>query len=357
MFHGQVELYNVHELLTGDIHTLLGQEVIALFGQQGILELLPTGGAKGGQWFCRIPDSLRCTLNPLAQRMALAAAGCELRFRLPEGQAAVTLQSSLGPAIAEVWHGPWFDSLHTVGRAPTRIPIAPPADLAGLRRLAAQQGLRYSPDLVRVVLPYDPPVRLIAIEGDVAPPEPGQGPMHRLLMYGSSITHGAAAARPTGTYAMRTAERLGVELINLGFGGGAHLEPQMAAYIAARDDWDLATLEMGINILDIPVDEFAQRVDAFVTTIAAAHPDKPIYCIDVYPCNEELNGGGQAAAFRRVVRAQVARMGLPNVHYVYGPDVLDDLSGLTCDLTHPAPAGMERMAASLARIIGEVAGV
>ena len=170
-------------------------------------------------------------------------------------------------------------------------------------------------------------------------------------MYGSSITHGASAVRPTGTYAMRTAQRLGVDLINLGFGGGAHLEPQMAEYIAARDDWDLATLELGINILDISVAAFAQRVARFVTTIAAAHPDKPIYCIDVYPCNEELHGGDKAIAFREVVRAQVARMAAPNVHHIAGPDVLDDLGGLSQDLTHPAPAGMERMAENLARMI------
>ena len=335
MRYGPVEFYNVHELLSGDSHTLLNDEVLAHFRQQGILHLFPTGGGEGGQWFCRLPDSLRRTLNPLAQMTALAAPGCELRFTLPLGEAAVTLQSALRPTAAEVWFGSWFNGLHVVGREPTRIPIATPLNIATLRALTAQRGLPFSPDLVRVVLPYDPPVRLVAIEGEVAPPEPGQAPARRLLMYGSSITHGAAAARPSGTYAMRTAQRLGVDLINLGFGGGAHLEPQMAAYIAGRDDWDLATLELGINILSISVDEFARRVAHFVTTIAAAHPDKPIFCIDVYPCCEEFQGGGQAIAFREVVRAQVTRMGLPNVRHISGarrarrperPDLRSDAS-------------------------------
>ena len=64
------------------------------------------------------------------------------------------------------------------------------------------------------------------------------------------------------------AQLLGVDLINLGFGGGACLEPEIADYIAGRQDWDFASLELGINLLrQVEPEEFARRVDYFVERI------------------------------------------------------------------------------------------
>ena len=129
MLHGQVELYNVHAPLTGDIHTLLGPRSRRILQQFDIMRLLPTGGTDGGLWLSRLPDELRRTLNPLAQMIALDSAGCELRFNLLGPQAAVTLQSSLGPAVAELWYGGWYAGAHVIGRGPTRIAINAPLDL------------------------------------------------------------------------------------------------------------------------------------------------------------------------------------------------------------------------------------
>ena len=42
----------------------------------------------------------------------------------------------------------------------------------------------------------------------------------------------------------------------------------MADYIAGRDDWDFATLEMGINMIgDFDVEEFRSRVEYFIPKI------------------------------------------------------------------------------------------
>lgn len=56
------------------------------------------------------------------------------------------------------------------------------------------------------------------------------------LAYGSSITNGALAVRPGDLYPARVARTLGVDHFNLGFGGGARLEPEMADWIAGRND-------------------------------------------------------------------------------------------------------------------------
>ena len=314
----------------------------------------------------RIPDSLRVTLNPNAQDRATATPGCELRFNMESERVSVTLRCPEKAALAEVWYGPFAAGGQVVTEAPTTIEIEKPSAQAELLdRVARENSLAFDPALVRVILPYAQ-TRIVpgaggdrenVVAGEIGPPHPEQVPKRRWLAYGSSITHGASAQRPTGTYAMRTAERLGVDLVNLGFGGGAHLEPQMADYIASRDDWDFASFEMGINMLGgFSVEEFAERVDYFVSKVARARPGKFIFCIDVFTCAGDFAGEEKPGLFREVVRKKVESLASPKVVHVPGTEILESVSGLTQDLTHPAPAGMEEMAGNLAGMMGEKLG-
>ena len=248
-------------------------------------------------------------------------------------------------------------SWHVIGPQPTTVPLGLPDNLAELRDLTARHSLPYDAGITRVVLPRAPAARLIDIQGVFEPPRAEQVPSVRCLCYGSSITHGAAAVRPTGSYAMRLGHLLGVDVVNLGFGGGAHLEPEMADHIAERRDWHMATLEMGINIIgSVDAEEFERRVDYFVTRIATAHPDKWIFCIDLFTCRHDFDENPKIAAFRRAVEQKVRAMDMPKLVHVPGSQLLTSLSGLTFDLVHPSPAGMEEMAANLARAIRERTG-
>jgi lysophospholipase L1-like esterase len=153
-----------------------------------------------------------------------------------------------------------------------------------------------------------------------------------------------------GGYAMRTAQHLGVDLINLGFGGGAHCEREMADYIAARGDWDFATLELGINMvswMETPV--FAERVAYFIPTIAEAHPDAWIFCIDMFPFYMDFEPESERNhAYRAVVREVVEDLAYPKVLHLDGRDLLRNTAGLAADVLHPAPSGMEEIATNLA---------
>lgn len=327
MIHQHVELYNVCELLEDD-------------QSEGKIPL-------------RIPNELRVTLNENAQSAALSCTGCEIRFNLKSDAAKVVLKSRDEPSIVEVHQGSFFTRVwSTIGLKPTEVAVRLPENLDELAKVSRERGLPFDPFLTRVILPCRPAVELIDIQGDFEPPRPGQTPARKHLAYGSSITHFSAAIRPTGCYAQKTAQLLGLDVINLGFGGGAHLEPQMADYIAQRDDWHLATLEMGINLLwRVDVDEFARRVDYFIQRIATAHPDKWLFCMDLFTCQPDFQGDPKVAAFRRVVRDKVAALGLPKVVYVPGTDLLTSLNGLTFDLIHPSPFGMEEIAAHLAAVV------
>ncbi len=319
-----------------------------------IVEVVSIPG-RAGQRLCRIPLDLRAKLNDSAQANSIQTPGAEIRFNLLPGRlagediAVVTLEMAERPAIAEVYSGPFLIDWHVIDTAPTEVVVASSERQPYLHRIAERRNLPFDPHLYRVVLPWRPSVRLHTIEGDVAPPRPVQVPAMRYLAYGSSITHGNNSTGAMGGYAMRTAQRLGVDLINLGFGGGAHCEAEMADYIASRDDWHFATLELGINLVSwLAADSFAERVDTFISTIAAAHPDKWIFCIDMFPFYMDFDPTAERNhAYRAAVREAVERLPHPKLLHLDGRDLLKDMTGLCADVVHPSPSGMEEIAANL----------
>lgn len=328
MIYQDVELHNIHELLDDE---------------DGV-----------GKVICRIPNDLRLTLNDSAKTNALASTGCEVRFNRIGERVTVTLVNTNPeqPCIVEVYQGDFLKSVHPIGTEPTEVVIEEPVLMDLLHQVTAPETALYDTALTRVVLPWRPPVRLISIEGETTLPRAEQSPAFKYLAYGSSITHGNTSVRPTSTYPCRTAQLLGAELFNMGFGGGAHMEAGMADYLAGRGDWNVATLEMGINVVQkFEVDEFRDKVDYFVSKIAESHPDKWIFCIDIFPCRYDFLGEEKAAAFRTIVEEKVRQMAMPKLVHVPGGDVLTEITGLTADLVHPSPVGFEQMARNLSAIM------
>jgi hypothetical protein len=317
-----------------------------------VAEIFAIAG-EAGKGLCRIPLDLRAELNASAQANAIQTPGCEIRFNLRGEYATVTLQMTGRPAVAEIYYGPFLVAWEVVQLEPTELVITRPERVEVLRSIAGERRSPYAPGLFRVALPWRPPVRLHGIEGDVSPPDADQTPARRLLAYGSSITHGNNSVGARNGYAMRTADHLGVDLINLGFGGGAHCEPEMADYIAARGDWDFATLELGINMVSwLETEAFAARVDYFINTIAAAHPEKWLFCIDMFPFYMDFQPESERNhAYRAVVRETVERLDSPKVVHLDGRNLLKDATGLCADALHPAPAGMEAIATNLASTV------
>jgi lysophospholipase L1-like esterase len=214
----------------------------------------------------------------------------------------------------------------------------------------------FPPDLVRILLPLHTEVRLLSITGDITPPAKDETPARRYLAYGSSITHGFIATRPSDAYPARVAEALGVDGLNLGFGGAAKLEPEMAEYIAGREDWDFASLELGINLISKSVDEFRGLVAGFLPRIVASHPDKWIFCVDIFSCRHDLSGNPKLPQFRAVVREAVKSLRAPKLVHLDGRALLTRWSGLSTDLVHPSSAGFAEIAAGLVNAMKPVVG-
>jgi hypothetical protein len=315
---------------------------------------------KEGVALSRYPERIRRKLEAKFPS-ELFCAGSEIRFNLEGGPARILLaRDASGPispqGICEVWFGPfqgdWQVSPRFISPEPAWIEIALPSNIDELVRAAEGAGSPWDPRLCRLILPYDFSCRLIDIQGPVSPPRAGQSPSRKLLAYGSSITHGGSAVRPTESWAMRLADSLGLDLINLGLAGNCRLEPAVAEWIAERRDWELGILELGINLIgEMEAPEFAARSDKFLSILAAARPEARIFCIDLFSNGADLKEDGKFASFRRAVKEAVAESGSKRISHIDGRSLLDPVRGLCESLLHPSARGHEEIAGKLARIV------
>lgn len=313
-----------------------------------------------GLQLSRIPENVRVFLNENAKIRSFMPAGCELRFNLKSEKAKIYFKKIknvyknvyIENGICEVYFGDFFYFWYFIDENGREIEVKYPENIDKLKKIAEEKKLSFDPEVIRVILPHRCEIRIINIEGEFEIPKPNQIPKLKYLSYGSSITQGASSIRPTGTYPMKTAQILGVDLINLGFGGGAYLEKEIADYIAERNDWDFATFELGINmVLWSDVEEFEKRVNYFVETIVRKHSDKYLYFIDMFPFFMDFEKEKKQEEFRKIVRNKVKEIDKENVIYISGFELLKSEKGLTFDLVHPASFGMEEIAFNLSTII------
>ncbi|MFG2712969.1 GDSL-type esterase/lipase family protein [Streptomyces goshikiensis] len=202
---------------------------------------------------------------------------------------------------------------------------------------------------VEIWLPHRETVELIALRTD-APVEalPDRG-RRVWLHHGSSISHGSNAAGPTEIWPAVAAARGGVELINLGLGGNALLDPFVAR--ALRDTpADLISVKIGINLVNtdlMRLRAFVPAVHGFLDTIREGRPEVPLLVVSpiLCPIQEDTPGpvapdfSGQKLSFRalgdpaeraqgkltlHVIRDELARITAqraaedPNLHYLDG---------------------------------------
>jgi lysophospholipase L1-like esterase len=147
---------------------------------------------------------------------------------------------------------------------------------------------------VEIWLPHNEVTELLALRTD-APVEPAPDRGRTVwLHHGSSISHGSDAAGPTTTWPALAGRLGGVELINLGLGGSALLDPFIARVL--RDtDADLISLKIGINLVNsdlMRLRAFTPAVHGFLDTIREGHPTTPLLIISpIYcPIHEDTPG-------------------------------------------------------------------
>ncbi|MCF6390940.1 GDSL-type esterase/lipase family protein [Mycobacterium sp. MBM] len=242
---------------------------------------------------------------------------------------------------------------------------------------------------VEVWLPHNETTELIALRSDQPLEEcPITRPVW--LHHGSSISHGSNAVHPTGTWPALAAADADVELINLGMGGAALLDPFTARTM--RDiEADLISIKLGINVVNadlMRLRAFGPAVHGFLDTIREGHPSTPIVVVSALfcPIHEDTPGplapdfssgtmafvatGDPAevragkltlAVIRRELKAIVDQRSAvdPHIGYLdgltlYGPDDFAEFP--LADNLHPGPEVHQRVGRRFANTLRQISG-
>ncbi len=184
----------------------------------------------------------------------------------------------------------------------------------------------------------------IGVDAD-ASIEPLENPFRRkVVVLGSSITHGSGASRPGMAYPARLERRTGLQFVNLGVSGLCKMEPFFARIIADTEA-DAFLFDTFSNPSGEQIDE---RLADFVRTIRQAHPDVPLIFLQT-EVRETGNFNERKRRFEAKKREAAVR-GMkkllkkdPNIYFIDPGMPLGDDHEATVDGVHPTDLGYTRI--------------
>ncbi|WP_020618322.1 SGNH/GDSL hydrolase family protein [Paenibacillus daejeonensis] len=306
-----------------------------------------------GMLLRRYPREVRQHLSPRGRMMAEEATGCELRFVTEAQHVRLSVGIPEQDGIIRIYKGGLFHSEHHLQAGVVRtLTLEEPAARLGMvdRRHLLASG--FAPEVWRIVWGRSNALfaGLHTFDYPVRPPIAEELPQRRWLAYGSSITHGLDHSQLS--YVSQAARRLQLDIMNMGLGGSCLCEPEIADWIAARDDWEVASFELGVNMRDsFTVESFRERARYLLEQVIQRHPDKPLFLITIYPnfaTYADMEATAQDLRFNEALRELAGRLRHPNLHLIEGDQIMTDLSAMTCDLIHPAEFGHMSMGEALA---------
>ena len=116
------------------------------------------------------------------------------------------------------------------------------------------------------------------------------------------------------------------------------MEPEMAEYIVSRQDWNFASVEMGINAVEkrkgVTVEKFERRIDRFTAILAA--DSRPVFATSIFGFNDEPD---QELAEK--LRCIVRKYASDRLIYTDGLQILNNPCFVSADLVHPSVQGQQ----------------
>ena len=107
---------------------------------------------------------------------------------------------------------------------------------------------------------------------------------HKVIVHGSSITHGASASRSGLTYPALLSRNLGIDFVNFGFSGECKMQPQFLDFLKSCE----ADAFLFDAFSNPGPKEIGERLNGFVEELVKAHPGKPLIFLQS-PILETLN--------------------------------------------------------------------
>ena len=174
-----------------------------------------------------------------------------------------------------------------------------------------------------------------------------------VVVYGTSIVHGAGASRPGMTYVSILGRRLDRPMLNLGFSSQGKMHPEVVELLAELDPCVyvvdcLPNMEAGL---------VTERFESLVRRLRRDRPSAPIVVME-----DRTYGGASLRPVlrarnierRRALRAGYTRLvdaGIAGLHYVGGEALLGSDGEGTVDGSHPTDLGSVRIADTLEPVL------
>jgi hypothetical protein len=178
-----------------------------------------------------------------------------------------------------------------------------------------------------------------------APPRPADR-AKPILFYGTSITQGGCASRPGTCHPAIIGRRFDRPVINLGFSGNGHMEPEVAAL--------LAELDPAVFVIDclpnMDAKGVAERAENLVKTIRAKRPTTPILLVEDRTMSDAFlvetkrkAHEARRAALKKAYENLIAA-GDKHLTYLAGQHLLGEDGEGTVDSSHPTDLGFFQQA-------------
>lgn len=284
--------------------------------------------------------------------------GCEIRFVTDARFFRITLSAVEGDGNVFVYKGNFLHSHHPLkAGVVTTLHLEEPPKF-GEVKTEALEGYAFSSGVWRLLFGKDCCITFLHIDTfghGTRPPEKRETPRLKWLAYGSSITFGGDTVIYSNAYVQQAARRIKADVLNKGMAGSCFCDEAMVHYLAENEEWDFATLELGVNMRGrFTAEEYEQRVRYLIDTMLHKNPEKPVIVIGIYPNGAEYALNPENAAtrsnteFNRITEKLVAEKNNPRLYFIEGKDILTDYSGLSVDLLHPSDEGHILMGENLA---------
>jgi lysophospholipase L1-like esterase len=314
-------------------------------------------GDHGGAIWLRYPSSVCETFEREGAKIqARNSSGVELRFIMKSDTVKIKLHS-VGKGRFHIFRGGlqggWYDQEGKLALAGETVIQIERKEQETIDRVHKDFSLPWDSSLIRIVFDGGR-FEILDVEGEIAPPAEGQTPKKTILFYGSSITHGSNSLSATNNWTSWVAHGLSMDFLNKGLAGSCCMEDETVSYLGAlgrEGKWDVAVLELGINVMSWEEEKRRTHVENTLEKIAAANPDKPIFVISPFYSNDDYNGGARAKPWRETIRSVIERCAYPNVTYIPGDSILGSMDLISADCVHPSAYGVAQIGERLLSVM------
>lgn len=172
---------------------------------------------------------------------------------------------------------------------------------------------------------------------------------HKIMIFGSSFTHGVSTSRAGMSYPMQIARNTGLNFCSIACSGNSKLQPYFADYLADVTDADAMVFDAFSNP---DAEMIRERLIPFIEIIRSKQPSTPLIFVQtIYrergnfdlKCRRRERSKQQAA--REMMALAMERF--EHVYFIDKPDLTGSDHVTSADGTHPSDLGYWRWAQNL----------